>query len=145
MGDIVEFPGFDERAWRAMDDAFRGGLKQCGASDEGTEWILSEWKRRMRLALPSLQFSLDVVCPANATQGERKLAETVGNAVMDRWRDLLQNVAGQLMLAIVDLYHAQPGNPPAASKQTIADILKFIPVGKDADGNASGNDGSKGC
>lgn len=134
MGEVVDFPGFDERTWREMEDAFSAGLRQCGVSADGTRWIITEWKQRMMEALPSLEVHIAVPHPVDVTPRERQIAETVGNAVMSRWRELLQDVVFQLLMVVIDLYYAlQPGNPPTASKQMTADILKFIRARKPAE------------
>lgn len=50
MGEIVQFPGFDERAWREIEPAIRGALLNAGGPMEMADWICEDIKKRFLAA-----------------------------------------------------------------------------------------------
>ena len=53
MGEVVQFPGLDERAWREIESGFEEVMLGNGVSREAIEWILSDIRPRLLAATKS--------------------------------------------------------------------------------------------
>ena len=132
MGDVVQFPSFDERQWLEMETALIDGLAGLGLPGEQVEWIQSEWKRRMLAAIHSLQYSVQMPPTAGITQEAIEFAEAAVKQMEKQFRPIVANLAGQLLSVVAEMSaaHFNSAPPPAKMK---AQILELIPGGKDKD------------
>ncbi len=124
MGEVLEFPGFDERNWRGIEAAVADGLKQCGMPDDGIAWVQSELKRRLLHPLRSTTVSIEVPMPAALSPFARDLATTIGKKFQEQYRDILDALTGQIIWAVIELYLARLAEPPPSPPRK-AQFLSF--------------------
>jgi hypothetical protein len=106
VAEIFDFPGVDERAWRARSAPIADELRRSGLSADAVEWILSEWRRRIT-ELPT---------------GAKTPA------------DLMTALFGAVLIAVIDLYNAKSAGSTAPAPKMDAQILRLIRGGADDDG-----------
>jgi hypothetical protein len=58
MGEVIQFPGFDERQWLEIETGFRDLMLGHGVSREVIEWILADVKPRVLSAQLSTTISI---------------------------------------------------------------------------------------
>ena len=130
MGDLVQFPGFDEREWLAMETTLIDQLTALGIPGDQAEWIRSEWKQRMLTAMQSLRRSVQVTTPAAQTPEAIEFATAAVKETERQFHLIIENLARQLLFAVIELSGAHFGGPPPAKMK--AQILELIPGGKNA-------------
>lgn len=137
MGDVVEFPGFDERQWLGMQTALVDAMTRLGVPLEQAEWISTEWKNRATAAVPSIQKSVPVTAPPNIPPEAWEFARTSVEAVEKTFQQITEAMLMALLTAVVDLSAFHFNKPPPSEKMK-AQILTLIAGGKqdDTGGNA---------
>ncbi len=132
MGEVVEFPGFDERLWREIQFGFANILKRSSVPEEGVAWILSETRRRVDEAIPSLRTSVSVPALADASPQQVEAASIAMKATQEYFSALILGLTGQLVVALCELYMSQSNGAPP-TREMKAQIVELIPGGKDKD------------
>jgi len=133
MGDVVKFPGFDERQWLVWETTIIDGLTGEGVPREQAEWTRSEWKRRMVHAVQSIQASVSVPSSPSVRPDAIEFAQAVAKEVEKHFHQIITRLSWELLLAVSELCAAHFNAPPPPEKAK-AQILKLITGDKhDAD------------
>jgi len=130
----VVFPGLDERQWADIETVIRGALKRAALSEDAIVWILSEWKRHMRLAAPTFNFNMALPFPADTAPAVVAMVEAEAKKMGARFGEIVTALSGQILVAVVDLYEAGgAASSGAPAKKMSAQILEMIRGGKQDD------------
>ena len=101
MGDVIQFPGFDERSWNEMEPEIRSGLVNAGTPLEITEWICGDIKKRYLAA--NVQYTLSV----SATEQSRQDVMDAVNACVRIMHDATSRFLFQIIELEIELYFAK--------------------------------------
>jgi hypothetical protein len=127
MGEVVEFPGFDERKWDEIEATFRDYMLGQGMPREAVEWVLADMKPRI-LAVPNRGTVKLVDLDTSDAVAAIKEAVLRTVAVM---RETTSAMLGQIFTIEMELYWAKFGGnlPPMPSDlpQMTAKILELFP------------------
>jgi hypothetical protein len=110
MGEVIQFPGFDERACRDLEVAFEQVMLGNGMPREAIEWILSDIRPRILAGAKSTTFTMSDVPPAAIEPVQKAVAE-----VSTFLRKVATDLMGQMFLLEAELYSAKFGNGPSPS------------------------------
>jgi len=106
MGDIVDFPGFDERVLRQMLASVEAILRQTALPAGGRAWVLSETERRIRVAIPSfgrIAFSIPAL-PGASAQAVEAAGQIAVTASKEHFQTMLLGLVKELVLVLTQLY-----------------------------------------
>jgi hypothetical protein len=121
MGEVIEFPAFDERHWQHINEQIGAQLRSGGIPEDGVRWILAEAKQRvMAAAVPSgvRPFQKIEIAVTGAEQESLQKAITIGQSLIDGFMV-------QIYLLVLEIYLSSRVLPPALQQKTPAQILKF--------------------
>lgn len=93
MGDVIQFPGFDERAWREFEPTIRSVLKQVGGTAEMADWVCKDMKPRF------LAVNLETTLPLKST------LQSYGDVVeaAKACTNVMHQATSQMLLQILNL------------------------------------------
>jgi hypothetical protein len=102
MGEIIQFPGIDERKWRELEEAFRRELLRVGAKPAMIDWVLADMKPRVLSAPVSRKFG-----PYEAlTPGAASAVRQVASDMEEYLHDVATALLGQMLAVELELYNA---------------------------------------
>jgi hypothetical protein len=118
MGDVVDFPGFDERQWLGMQTTLVDELTRLGMALEQAEWISTEWKNRATAAVPSIRISVPVTALPNMTPEVWEFARASVDAVEKKFKQINGAMLATLLSAVAELSAFHFNKPPPSEKMS---------------------------
>ncbi len=93
MGDVINFPGINERSWHDLGPQIQDILRDAGAPAACAEWVCADLKPRF-LAIQAEQ-RLSIPAPPNC--------ERAVNAAVDACAKFFHGVTDRVLLELVKL------------------------------------------
>jgi hypothetical protein len=115
MGDIVGFPGFDERVWRRLEGDGFELLLGVGFPEASATLILADWKTRVMAAVRS--FDLPVRrSGASVTPEVCEHLDAILSATELQVQRLTENLVAQLFVTVCELWVVRLGGSATQSQ-----------------------------
>ncbi len=101
MGDIIQFPGFDERSWREFEPGLRDTLVTAGADTKAIDWVCADLKKRFLAVQMQMQpsFAIPQIC-------EHPVKNAVDTCVKFMHEAMNRSLL-QMVLLELELYYAK--------------------------------------
>jgi hypothetical protein len=102
LAEIIQFPGFDERAWKNAEPEWRVGLLKAGCAPSIIDWVFADVKPRVLSVKTSHTLGpYDGISPEAVAR--------IGADFQRAFGETATALIGQLLLIEVELYHARAG------------------------------------
>ena len=109
MGEIVAFPGFDERVWRRLEADGSELLRGLGFSEASATLILSDWKARVVAAVRSFELPVDQPRKGLTPEVCQHLDGILKSAEL-QVQQLTENLVAQLFVTVCELWVLRLGD-----------------------------------